>query len=295
MGRPLYVQLFDHLSNHNGHDLVNCTVADDNDFEIFVSPDGTNWFYKEIEINAANATWDLCLNKPYDDNGYENSTRVFGAGGFEMQPPMHSAVHVDGILNDPTSPHQYWSLEVALPLSRLVYNTTSTLPLTNGTFWRVNFSRVEWAVKVVNGTYQKYPSCQSCPVPGSPVEDNWVWSPQGEIAMHEPERWGMLQFSRGAVNTTAPVINPQWPIRSAAMALYYAQHAYADANGGLFTTQVSELLPFTSTPWALDGTCTTIPAIDVGANGTSFHAALATIDSAYAATITNDRYLLVEG
>ena len=31
--------------------------------------------------------------------------------------------------------------------------------------------------------------------PSFPHEDNWVWSPQGEIAMHLPERWGFLQFS----------------------------------------------------------------------------------------------------
>ena len=31
--------------------------------------------------------------------------------------------------------------------------------------------------------------------PAFPHEDNWVWSPQGEIAMHLPERWGFLQFS----------------------------------------------------------------------------------------------------
>ena len=26
-------------------------------------------------------------------------------------------------------------------------------------------------------------------------EDNWVWSPQGVIAMHEPESWGLVMFA----------------------------------------------------------------------------------------------------
>ena len=25
-------------------------------------------------------------------------------------------------------------------------------------------------------------------------EDNWVWSPQGEIDMHIPEKWGFVRF-----------------------------------------------------------------------------------------------------
>ena len=31
--------------------------------------------------------------------------------------------------------------------------------------------------------------------PAFPHEDNWVWSPQGEIAMHLPERWGSWSSS----------------------------------------------------------------------------------------------------
>ena len=27
-----------------------------------------------------------------------------------------------------------------------------------------------------------------------PKEDNWVWSPQGLVDMHVPERWGVVQF-----------------------------------------------------------------------------------------------------
>ena len=32
-------------------------------------------------------------------------------------------------------------------------------------------------------------------------EDNWVWSPQGEINMHAPERWGFVRFSTEPAGT----------------------------------------------------------------------------------------------
>ena len=49
-----------------------------------MDPAGTTHYYKEFEMNAANATWDLCLNQAYDNSGYENSTRVLGDKGFDM-------------------------------------------------------------------------------------------------------------------------------------------------------------------------------------------------------------------
>jgi hypothetical protein len=39
-------------------------IYHDNDFEVFVDSDGSTHNYKEFEINANNATWDLLLNKP---------------------------------------------------------------------------------------------------------------------------------------------------------------------------------------------------------------------------------------
>ena len=38
-------------------------VFNDNDFEVFIDPDGSTHYYKEFEINALNTTWDLELNK----------------------------------------------------------------------------------------------------------------------------------------------------------------------------------------------------------------------------------------
>ena len=270
-------------------------IFHDNDFEIFVDADGSTHFYKETEVNAANgngtsATWDLCLNKPYDDGGGENSTRVFGPAGWDMYPIVRT--WTDGVLNVPGSGATHWSAEIALPLASLAYNTTASVPPRDGDQWRINFSRVEWAIKVVDGRFQKYPSCQSCPVPGTAVEDNWVWTPQGVIAMHEPETWGMLQFSSAAPNSTAPVRNPEWTIRSVSMAVYRAQHAYAAAHNGTFASALADLLPFAADPAAINGTCSAPPALTVGAAG-GFSARIASLDGTQLATIRDDRYLRV--
>ena len=40
------------------------------------------------EMNALNQTWDLLLERAYDDGGGENSTRVDGKNGWDMQPPL---------------------------------------------------------------------------------------------------------------------------------------------------------------------------------------------------------------
>src|ERR1041384_4960884 len=48
------------------HDSV---IFNDNDFEVFIDPDGDNHSYYEIEINALNTVWDLRLPKPYRDGG----------------------------------------------------------------------------------------------------------------------------------------------------------------------------------------------------------------------------------
>jgi hypothetical protein len=60
-----------------------------------------------------------------------------------------------------------------------------------GDQWRVTFSRVEWPFRVADGTYVKTVTpTREVPHP----EDNWVWSPTGEVNIHIPERWGVVRF-----------------------------------------------------------------------------------------------------
>jgi hypothetical protein len=273
-------------------------IFHDNDFEIFVDPDGSNHYYKEFEMNAYNATWDMVLNKPYSDGGSENSSRVYGVEGFDMQPPLVCGVSIDGgTINDPaTSPTtRGWTVEVAIPLASLAVNETVTVPPTDGTFWRINFSRVEWHVEVNNNQYYKYPSCQSCPIPGEPSEDNWVWSPMGEINMHAPDKWGLLQFSEESPSTSTterePIFYEEWPIRHVAMTIYNAEHAYFNTYGS-FTSNVSALNSFAPPP-ILDGSvCSQQPLIK--SDGASFEASVTDATGRLTASIRNDRHLTVE-
>jgi hypothetical protein len=153
-------------------------VFHDNDFEVFIDPDGDSCNYYEIEINALNTIFDLLL------------VRTYRAGG----PARHdwnlaglmTAVHVDGTLNDPRDIDRGWSVEMALPWAALADYANRPTPPHDGDVWRMNFSRVQWQHRVVNGRYEKAPDTR---------EDNWVWSPQGEIDMHIPERWGFVEFS----------------------------------------------------------------------------------------------------
>lgn len=155
------------------HDSV---IFHDNDFEVFIDPDGDTLRYFEFEINALNTGWDLYLEKPYRDQGSADNS-------WEM-PGYKSAVRVRGSLNDPSDLDEGWDVELALPWAAFEAGGMPCPPI-EGDEWRINFSRVEWHVEVVEGRYRK--------IPDTP-EDNWVWSPQGVIDMHQPEQWGRVRF-----------------------------------------------------------------------------------------------------
>ncbi|KAJ3323981.1 hypothetical protein HDV06_000957 [Boothiomyces sp. JEL0866] len=213
---------------HCNNSTSDQVIFHDNDFEVFVDADGSTHNYKEFEMNAANQDWVLLLDRPYDDGGGENSTRVYGPAGFDIVGRKHQ-VSMIGQLNNVNAVNKQWSVEIAFPLQQLYQLTAASHPK-DGDFWRINFSRVEYHVAKEFGQYVKT----------NPVEDNWVWSPQGRIAMHLPERWGILQFSSSDKFETAPKYYDEWPIRSIAMVLYYDLHNFRNANG-FYTNDVSLL------------------------------------------------------
>jgi hypothetical protein len=81
---------------------------------------------------------------------------------------------------------------------------------------------VEWQHEVVAGKYRKREKT---------AEDNWVWSPQGVIDMHRPERWGVLQFSTAPPGTVAYRRDPALRIRHQLHRVYYAQRDFHKAHG----------------------------------------------------------------
>lgn len=168
----------------------------------------------EIEINALNTVFDLRLEKPYKDGG---------TALIEWDiPGLKTAVHVDGTLNDPRDIDRDWSVEMVIPWKMLAEFAGCPVPPRDGDQWRVNFSRVEWLVRVVSGRYEK--------VPDTP-EDNWVWSPQGVINMHRPETWGYVQFSTRAPGRARFRPDGTYPVRMELMRLYYAQQTFRQKHG----------------------------------------------------------------
>jgi hypothetical protein len=153
-----------------------------NDFEVFIDPDGDAQNYYELEINALNTAWDLFLNKPYrEKNVVLNDWDITG---------LKSAVKVNGTINNPSDTDKGWVLEMAIPWAAYQQSYgEDNVPRDN--FWRVNFSRVNWQHSIVDGKYERKKTTDGKFLP----EYNWVWSPQGVINMHEPEKWGYVYFS----------------------------------------------------------------------------------------------------
>ena len=190
----------------------------DNDFEVFIDPDGDTHKYYELEINALATAWDLFLVKPYreEGSGAYNAWDIKG---------LKAAVNLQGTLNNSKDTDKGWACEIAIPWSvlRESYNNESVPKA--GEQWRINFSRVEWKYKPVNNKYIK----EINPKTNQPYpEDNWVWSPQGVINMHYPEMWGFIQFSSKIAGTGKEdfVIKPREKAKWALRNIYYAEHAY---------------------------------------------------------------------
>ncbi len=156
----------------------------DNDFELFIDPDGDTHEYYELEVNAFGTEWDLLLVRPYRDGG--PAVHAWDIAG------LRTAVFVDGTINVSGDRDQGWSIEIAIPWVALKECARGPSPPSPGAQWRVNFSRVEWQIYVDGTDYVK----QVNPATDKPLpEDNWVWSPQGLVNMHYPEMWGFVQFS----------------------------------------------------------------------------------------------------
>ena len=166
----------------------NSVIYQDNDFELFLDPDGDGRNYYELEINVLGTIWELSLPKPYRDGGEP----VLGCN----VEGLRSAVCVRGTLNDPSDLDEGWSVELSIPWPGLApYAGGRSLPPKPGDEWRANFSRVQWRHEVVDGAYRRVPPHGTKIPEGEHPEDNWVWSPQGEIDMHLPSRWGVLVFA----------------------------------------------------------------------------------------------------
>ena len=194
----------------------------DNDFEVFIDPDGDTHNYYEFEMNAYGTEWDLLLSKPYRDGGPAiNGWDIIG---------MQVGLKVFGTINNPSSKDEKWTVEIAMPWNILKECAPEGRKPIGGEQWRINFSRVQWATDIVDGKYVK----RKDPDTGKSLpENNWVWSPQGVINMHFPELWGFVQFSEITVGTGEEnfVENPDEKVKWKLRELYYKQKLFFERNG----------------------------------------------------------------
>lgn len=193
----------------------------DNDFEIFIDPDGDTHNYYEIELNALNTVWDLLLIKPYRDIA-KAAVDDFDIKNFQ------SAVSLSGTLNNSSDVDSAWFVEVAIPWKTFKSLSVTGLPPSEGDIWKINFSRVEWDYRIIDGKYVKPVD----PKTGRPFpENNWVWSPQGVINIHYPEMWGLVYFSEKKKNDgfifDAEEDHVKWLLRQ----IYYSENEYFALNG----------------------------------------------------------------
>ena len=211
-------------------------IFKDNDFEIFIDPDGDTHNYYELEVNAFETEWDLLLLKPYhdDDKVVIDSWDI---------PGLVTKVHLDGTLNDPSDIDRGWGVEIAIPWKAFISNYRSnTLPL-EGEQWKVNFSRVHWETNIVDGRYLK----KDAP------EFNWVWSPQGLIYMHMPDLWGLVQFTYNDPEKKVGFIPSEIDEIKWAMRKVYARQRNHFFKHKKYTSSIEELnlqlSPLDGIPW----------------------------------------------
>lgn len=199
------------------HDTI---IYDDNDFEVFINPDNTTHRYFELEINTLGTVMDLFMCKPYRNGG--KALLSWDAQG------LISAVRTRGTLNHPGDVDEGWSVEMAIPFKSLRF--WGDPPVGDSTQWRINFSRVEWDRDVVDGRYRVRTDAST----GRRLpEHNWVWSPQGYINMHMPEKWGYLQFSihAGGADSVAFVPPADATAREMLWLIYDQQQKYRRQHG----------------------------------------------------------------
>ena len=185
------------------------------DFEIFLDPEGDEFHYYEWQINPLGTLYDVIWERPPQTPGFDSR----GLHSFDLTP-MLSGFEVHGTVWQRDDADSCWSAEVALSwegLARIPGHFRS--PPRDGDTWRIGFSRVE------------------APQPPHWQAD-WTWPIHGEYNMHIGQRDGYVQFS-------------QQPLGSGPAAMQPVPHLYAaqvrldpvGARGGIPAGQVVALRP----------------------------------------------------
>ena len=193
-------------------------IYHDDDFEVFIDPDGDGHNYFEFEMNAFNTVWDLLMLYPYYIDTGKNYMFNWNYEAIE------TAVHHNGTLNDASDIDSSWTVEIAIPFAAFEDLAKVELPPTEGDIWRLNFSRVDWPVGINGkGEYEKQKDASGKNL----SEQNWVWAPTGFVNMHKPETWGYLIFTESELQHSLP---KDEKIKWALWQLYYQLKASKESE-----------------------------------------------------------------
>jgi len=215
-----FLYVFAHLDETNlwasitRHDSP---VFQDNALEIFIDPGGAAFNYFEFQINANETVWDLFMPKPYRNGGKNLSSWDING--------LKKAVHLDGTLNNPSDSDKGWSIELAIPFKSVSMSGNEHPKV--GTTWRMNFSRVEWDLDTLNGSYFRKKDSNT----GKLLSEHYsVWSPQGIVNLHYPERWGYVRFS-DKLNPKGFLSEKKETLKLILWKYYYLQQEFKKENG----------------------------------------------------------------
>ena len=208
-----------------------------NGLAVLIDPSRTTHQFVEFDVNAQNQVNSQYFKLPPRHGGMERKDwQVRG---------IKSAVVVKGTLNNPVDVDEKWVVEMSVPIKSLSwYNDLQ--PPKNNTFWKLNFLRLQWPTKIVNGSYRK-----ELTNPGKKITrgienylyaTNLVWSPHGVDNVLYPERWGLVRFSYDKVS----VEKEEFPLPDEEIygrylwLIYYKQQEYSRVNG-YYATSLSNL------------------------------------------------------
>ena len=171
---------------YDKHDMV---VFHEHDFEVFIDPDGNKESYYELEFNVIGTIFDLYLDREYRLGG--TAHHQWNCEGIEGE------ISKFGTANNSTDTDKGWQIEIKIPFRCLrppshvqndgPENIRAGDSPAIGEKWRMNFSRVEWQLEKVGDGYLKKPGTNA---------DNWAWTPQWAVDMHQLDHWGEIVFTR---------------------------------------------------------------------------------------------------
>ena len=213
-------------------------IYQDNALEIFINPDGSTFNYFEFQINANEAVWDLFIPRPNRSGGRNLSS-------WDIKG-LKKAVHIVGTLNNPSDKDSSWNVELAIPFVSLGIRNNF---IKAGTIWRMNFSRVQWQLDTSSGVYAR----KRDKISGKLLPEHYdVWSPQGIVNLHYPERWGYVLFA-DTLSSAGFLNEEEEKLKLTLWKYFYLQQQYNKENGKYAATisqldKLAEEVPATKVP-----------------------------------------------